>query len=207
MIKLLPIVEGQGEVEAVPLLLRNIVEQMERWDVVIERPMNSHGKPNLTREEGIERFLQLGRRKGISGILVLLDADKDCARSLAEELAARSRSLKLEIPIAIVCANRCYEAWFLASMETIAGKALKGTPGLPPDCRYDEPPEERINPKTWITEQLSNQLYKETVHQAPLSTLIDIRLASERSRSFRRLVHGLEQLLDAIETGTSAVTP
>ncbi|MGE3800604.1 MAG: DUF4276 family protein [Candidatus Kapaibacterium sp.] len=208
MIRLLPIVEGQGEVEAFPTLLRNILYSMERWDVQIESPLNTKGKPNLTRENGLEKFLKLGFRSTVSGILVLLDADGDCAKELAYNLAERGRSLAPPVPIAITCATRCYEAWFLASLSTIAGVSLKGTPGLPTDCQFDDSPEERLNPKKWITEQLPESLiYKETLHQAALTELIDLEEASVRSRSFRRLIHAVEQLLACIERGDVIVTP
>ncbi len=37
--------------------------------------------------------------------------------------------------------------------------------------------------------------YKETLHQAKFSAIIDLHSACERSRSFRRMVHAVELLV------------
>jgi hypothetical protein len=36
--------------------------------------------------------------------------------------------------------------------------------------------------------------YKETLHQAKFSALVDLKMAKENSRSFRRFVHAVEIL-------------
>ncbi len=40
-----------------------------------------------------------------------------------------------------------------------------------------------------------NESYKETLHQAKFSSLIDLSVASSNSRSFRRMVHAVEKLI------------
>lgn len=37
--------------------------------------------------------------------------------------------------------------------------------------------------------------YKETLHQAKFSGVMDLRVAAARSRSFRRMVHAVELLV------------
>ena len=48
MPKIVPIVEGDGEEKAVPVLLYKILHAMERWDIQIAYPKNAHSCNNLT---------------------------------------------------------------------------------------------------------------------------------------------------------------
>jgi hypothetical protein len=69
---LVPIVEGDGEVEAVPILLRRFQERLQNWNFQIARPKNAHGKYNLLKPGGFERFLGLcSKDSGCQGVLVL----------------------------------------------------------------------------------------------------------------------------------------
>jgi len=59
MAKLVPIVEGDGEVEAVPVLLRRLSSEVCGFhDLEILRPKNAHGCGGLTKPGGVERFVQ-----------------------------------------------------------------------------------------------------------------------------------------------------
>jgi hypothetical protein len=49
--------------------------------------------------------------------------------------------------------------------------------------------------------------YKEVQHQPALTEFIDIEHTRQRSRSFRRLCHAIEELLEAIDSGSTIVTP
>lgn len=70
------IVEGPGEMEAVPLLVRRLLyEHLYRFDLSIKSPYIAKGNGNLTRSGGIERFLEVARRASnplCRGMLVLL---------------------------------------------------------------------------------------------------------------------------------------
>ena len=140
----------------------------------------------------LEKFLFHARNtKGCMAILVLLDADKDCPRELGAQLALRARDSGVGIPVAVVCAKRNYESWFLASDKDFAGNA-----------------EEFGGAKAWLTNRLPPGLaYKETKDQASLSATMNIEAAFQASRSFRRLCSALEELVDCIDSGTVRVTP
>lgn len=194
---IVPIVEGDGETTAAPLLLRRLLwENQQRFDVRIARARNAHGRSNLTKIDGLEKFLERIRREPADAVLVLLDADQDCAKELAEDLAARTRVLGLPFPVAIVCAKCEYEAWFLASLETIMG------------ISYEDDVEAKRGVKEWLSAQmLPDSVYQETKDQAAMTQQIDFTLARERSRSFRRLEHAIEELLDAIDGQKARITP
>jgi len=199
MTTIVTIVEGNGEVAVLPVLLRKLVHWEEHY-VEFPRPKNAHGRNNLIKPGGIEHFLELARREQqCNGVLVLIDADEDCAKKLALELASRVHNSKLPFPVAIVCAKCEYEAWFLASLATIAGHA-----DIPSGTVYQGDVEDKRGVKEWLTNQMpAGKIYKETQHQSIMTDLLDIELVQQSSRSFRRLQHALEELL----AGTPPVTP
>ncbi len=188
---IVPIVEGRGDVKAVPILLRRVLhERMGKYHVVIKKPKLAKGRPGLSTR--FEEFLGHAKKtRGCAGILVLLDSDKDCPRELAAELALRARDSGVGIPIAVVCAKPEYENWFLASDEAFTGD-VEGFGGA----------------KDWITRGMPQDLaYKPTKDQPSLSATMDIEAAFQASRSFRRLCNAVKQLVDCIDSGTVSVTP
>lgn len=205
------IVEGDGEVTAVPVLLYKILHHQNCFDVFISNPKNAHGCGNLTKPGGLERFVQYAMlERECCGVLVLLDGDTlgNCAVESAKELSERIKCLAPRVPVSIVIANREYEGWILASIESICGNPIDSEIVFPVDVLAPIDPDSINSAKGWIAARLpKNKTYKETVHQASMSRLIDVNLANGRSRSFRRLQNAVSQLLNGIAAETSEVTP
>ncbi len=203
MLTLVPIVEGDGEVDAVPVLIRSILHRLlQRFDVEVRRPKNAHGRGNLTRDGGIERFVKYALKgPAASGVLVLLDAEADVPCALACALRERIAALSPRIPTAVVCAQVQYESWFVDSIESLRGKC-----GIDPAAVWPNSPPP--NPKTWLERHMpSIRAYKETTDQVSLTSALDFSLLDCRSRSFRRLCHAIEELVEACDQGTAPVTP
>ena len=208
MPNIVAIVEGDGEVAALPGLLRRVLQDMHhRYDINIGGKntgiVNAHGRSKLLKR--LEQFLGYCRMKkpDCAGILVLLDADDDCPVTLARQLAERCRLYDPGQPVTIVLAKREYEAWFLASLDTI-----KGNSGIPETASLTGNVEDIANPKQQLTAFMPpGQAYKETSHQAPFSQYIDLDQAHANSRSFRRLCHAVEELVDAIDSQLLTITP
>ena len=207
---LVPVVEGDGEVQAVPILLRKIFADLQEFAWEVARPKNAHGCGNITKENGIERFVELAcSEQGCAGVLVLMDSDgKACPSQLAKELAQRVRAGYIRHPVAIVVAHHEFETWFLASFASIVGKKFGGHQGLksnlvpPADC------EDVSNAKGWINRQFPNGwAYRETVDQPAMTSLIDCQTAQSRSRSFDRLRTAVIQLRKAAQSRKLIVTP
>ena len=193
MKKIIPIVEGPGDIEAVPELLRRILfELLNTYDWQISRPKRANNLHHLKQQ--LDRFIAYACGEPDCGaILILLDLDDGCPR---DEVIAMVKAIKSiyhnGIPIAIVFAYHEYEAWFLASLETIAGNY-----DLPAGLIYDNSPETIRGVKEWITSKMPAGVgYKETFHQVRMTELIDLRLAKNRSRSFARLCHAIEEIVD-----------
>jgi len=197
------IAEGDGEVEAAPLLVRRLLhEVLQRFELGVPAAKNAHGRENLIKEDGVERFVKYALHEpDAAAVVVVLDAEQDAACALACQLRARIQALNPRVPVAVVCADVQYESWFVDSIETLAGHC-----GLAENAiRPDRPPP---NPKRWLCDLMpSARAYKETRDQAPLTARLDFSLLAERSRSFRRMRHAVEELVEAYEEGTNPVTP
>jgi hypothetical protein len=207
--KIVSIVEGDGEVTAVPVLLGRLLGLRQCYDLIADRPKNAHSVSNLTKPGGLEKFLAYARKEpDCAAVLVLLDADEDCAVGLATSLALRAKMLSLPFPTAIVCAKCEYEVWFLASLSSISGKQINGRPGLNEGLTYDQPVENMRDAKGWLSKNMPpGRAYKETQDQEAITRLLDFDLVREKSRSFRRLEHAIDELLVAIDQNTPFVTP
>lgn len=205
---IVPIVEGDGEVKAVPHLLRRVLgEHCRRYDVRIQRPINSHGGGGIRKD--IKQFLKYAKKyPECDAVLVLLDSDGDCPRSLAADLARSATEFNMDVPVAIVCAHHMYEAWFVASLDSPSGEKIRCKLALSEDAEYEGDVESIRSPKRWIEVRMTrNKSYKETVDQAGLSDFIDIEHTRRRSRSFRRFCHAVEELVEGVELGEQTVTP
>ena len=208
MIRLVPIVEGDGEVDAVPILLREVLAASKRSDIQVARPKNAHGRSNLVKDNGVESFIRLAwKERGCRAILILLDAEGDCAKDVASELAGRAASLGLKVPVAIVCANRQYESWFLASLPSDEAQSDMAD-YFESEIRFVGNCEDVRSPKRLLTNAMpEGRIYKETLNQASLTQRLDHQMAFSASRSFQRLHHAVQQLVDAIEGGDQIATP
>ena len=205
---IVPIVEGDGEVKAVPHLLRRVLgEHCGRYDIRIQRPINSRGVGGIRKD--IKQFLKYVKKYlECDAVLVLLDSDGDCPRSLAADLARSATEFNMDVPVAIVCAHHMYEAWFVASLDSPSGENIRCKLALSEDAEYEGDVESIRSPKGWIEVRMPrDKSYKETVDQAGLSYLIDIEHTRCRSRSFRRFCHAVEELVEGVELGERAVTP
>jgi hypothetical protein len=125
------------------------------------------------------------------GILVLVDADDDCPAELGPRLLARAQKARQDIRIAVVLANREFEAWFLAAAPSLAGKQ-----GFPDQLLSPDNPEVPRDCKGWLTRaRTSGRPYKETVDQTALASIFDIKMARDNSPSFDKFYRDVAWLL------------
>jgi len=186
-----PIVEGQGDVAASPVLLRRLAEAAHAWDVKIARP---HRRPRtaLVKKDTLQNAVRVARlTDGCGAILVLFDADDDCPKDLAPTLAAWAQEAARSIPCAVVMAKREYEAWLLAAIESMQGRA-----GVRVNAREHPDPEAPRDAKGELGVRM-NCDYLPTVDQQRLSAIFDLASAYRRCRSFRKVVGAFGALLAA----------
>jgi hypothetical protein len=173
------IVEGDGDVAAVPLLLRNI-----KPDWFYPRPIRVK-RQKIIHEREIHKYAALARanimERGLPGaVLMLLDADDDCPAELGPRLLGMLRAAISPYPCAVVLANRMFESWLLG------GRCIKG---------YTPPSSIELtvkSPKRIIKNQLGQ--YRETVDQPRLVSRIDLVTARENCPSFDKLIRVIAAL-------------
>ena len=119
MTTVVPIVEGHGDAAAVPVLLRRLVGAAMAWEEIhIDQPIRcSRGK--LVKEVELRKRVRLARlRKDCGAVLVVFDSDDDCPVELAAQV--REWAVAAVGPACeVVLAQREYEAWFLATAESL----------------------------------------------------------------------------------------
>nr|GFB77492.1 hypothetical protein [Tanacetum cinerariifolium] len=114
------LVEGEGDMQAAPVLLRRLLhEEHQRydWQVDPKHTMKVWGLHKL--RQNLPKFIEHLRGKSCDGAMILLDLEDQLpcqeAPALAEEIAALQ---SLPFPVVIVFACREYEAWFLAGIAS-----------------------------------------------------------------------------------------
>ena len=187
-------VEGPGDVRAAPVLVRRILsEWLKIYDWKLIHPIQVRSLRAFERDK--EKFVKyLRKRKDVNAVLVLLDLDKGCAAELAPSLARELEKTNPPVPMAIVFAVREYEAWFLASAQSLWKRDYPGDPERPRDAKGE-------------IKRLFEPRYRPTTFQAYLSGKMSLEQAVNNSRSFRRLVNALKQLVEAGRNGRVVVTP
>lgn len=196
-VRIAPIVEGHGEVEAVPVLIRRISSDVDPTLLPeILHPIRVPGN-RLKKEGELERTVELAARKlgGIGGVLILLDCDWEdgCPKTDAPALLDRAQSIRPDLPVSLVLAYQEYEAWFLASLPSISEKlGIVDSQGFVPN------PEGIRGAKEWLNRRMPrNQRYVETLHQAALTQLFDMR-AARRANSFDKCYREIVGMLNRL---------
>src|SRR5262249_43178936 len=116
-----PIVEGHGEVEAVPLLLRRLQAELGTYTFQIARPIRRK-RSELITEEQVRRSVRLALgTPECAGVLVIFDSDDDCPREFGPMVKGWAQAEAGNIPCEVVLAHREYEAWFIAAVESLRG--------------------------------------------------------------------------------------
>ena len=115
-------------------------------------------------------------------MLIVLDADDDCAVELGAKIRAMAHELMPGFPTFVVAAVREFEAWFLAAAESLRGKR-----GLPLDLARPEDPEAVRDAKGWLSERMPRR-YSPTLDQSALCAAMAVGEAAAHSRSFQKFL-------------------
>lgn len=177
--KIQPVVEGHGETEAFPVLLRRLRDEAGAFNIDIGRPIRRH-RSELVKEESVRLAVRLALlQRDCGAVLVLFDGDEDCPASLGPQIQGWAQDEAGATPCAVVIAHREYEAWFVAAHES------------------DVPQPESIRDAKGRMAGLVGS-YLPTVDQPSQSAAMSLARAHQRSRSFRRLVRAAGQLMTAL---------
>lgn len=186
--RLVCVVEGKGDVRALPSLCGKILQRLgiDDWfvdDNAIRLPrgkMVDERQPSPRREaraDQLERMMELAWARPAQAVVVVCDSDDDCpviwARSADATIGARGRRAHA------VMVQREYEAWLLAAQlgsSEVGGRPIEGI----------------RNAKDALARQHAG--YLPSVHQLKLTKEIDVDALRGLSRSFDKLVRTVAAL-------------
>ena len=167
---LCPVVEGDGDEEAIPSLLHKLFPP--DFNLRVERPYRIPKGKFIEKHEERRACLEIARRwaadKDKSGVLVLLDADENCCRDFvrgdqAKAVRADMQKILGDIPHFFALAEKGYESWLVAGFGG-----------------------DQSNPKNWLKNQFGK--YSKIPDQKKLTSSpeFNIKQAYEINVSFRR---------------------
>jgi hypothetical protein len=189
------IVEGHGEVEAAPILVRRIAALIDPAIGVQVLPPLRVSRYKLVKAGECERAVEYSARRtgGRGGILILVDAEDDCPAELGPQLLQRARQTRSDLPIAVVLAKCEFEAWFLAAAESLRGKR-----GLPHDLVPPPNPEAIQGAKEWLSARMTGgSRYRETLDQPALTNDFDFESA-RAADSFDKCLREVSALIATV---------
>lgn len=217
-------VEGQGDVDAAPVLVSKLLSDQEAYDVAFldRAPFRVGNAGTLLRNDMHDwcRHLKSARkRENTAAIIMLLDGDLNrvngvdfCPYTVAQLFANKARDLGagINFSVAIAFALQEFESWLIAGIESIAGAQLPdGRNGikagtLAPVNDLEAAPRDA---KKWLS-LASHSGYKESRDQVLLTKCIDWELVKNRPmRSYLRLENAVSQIVNAIRTDRHVATP
>lgn len=185
--RLVCVVEGRGEVEAIPCLCSRIRDYLNAWEwivdpqpvrqprsLLVDERVPSPNRPPRT--EGFSRAVELAIRRPATAVLVICDSDDDCPASWGP--AAR-QLVSTKTAGGAVMAVREYEVWLLTSLlkaDNWEGRKL-----------------EEIRDAKGRLGKVAGA-YTPSVHQRKLTQNIDLDVVWAHSESFDTLIRTLARI-------------
>jgi hypothetical protein len=190
-----PIVEGHGEVQAVPVLLQRILQsRAPQSSLRINPPLRVKAASFLNDAEYLKKYVELAALKARGhengSVLILLDCEDNCPAQIGPDLAAKARAVRSDVPVTVALAYREYETWFLA-----AARSLRGSGGLPSDLEPPPIPEIIRDAKGWLRARMPAP-YNEPNHQRDFTSTFSLEEASVVP-SFSRFHRKISDLFSA----------
>jgi len=187
---LIPIVEGQSEVESAGILLRRLLEKQAIHDIVVAKPFRVK-RDKVVRDGELEKAIRQAERsrENSAGLLVLLDVDDDCAAELGPKLQQRVSGVS-SLPATVVLAEMEFEAWLLGAQES-----LRGVRGIDPDAELVSNPQNIRDAKGALSRLMKNRRYIPVDDQPALVSAMDLGLAEDRCLPSRNWLDLYETLL------------
>ncbi len=198
-----PIVEGHGEVEAVPALLYRILETEKlACNLRVNPPIRVKASSFLRDEGYFRKYVALAAEKAAQqrgAVLVLLDCEDACPAELGPDLLRRAKSVRDDVVVLVALAYREYETWFVAAAES-----LRGLQGLSQDSEAPRCPEKIRDAKGWLGERMRFG-YDPLMHQRDFTKRFDLQKA-RANHSFNRLYKRLTELLRAAKDASRQIS-
>ncbi|MCC6125954.1 MAG: DUF4276 family protein [Pirellulales bacterium] len=227
--KLVLLVEGDGDVKAAPVLVKQLLRHYSAFDALIlnedkEEPLRVGDYSNISRNQfdKWKRYLKSAiKRRNCGACLLLLDGDCKlkvegqpfCAMRAARLLAAEAEKVgagKL-FSAAIVFACMEFESWLIPCTNSFVNKPFSdGRKEIlnPADKIPLNPEVSPRDAKGWFRKIMQTG-YKPTRDQEELTRLADLNQIRSHPeiRSFRRLESAIKEIIEAIRDGKHIISP
>lgn len=178
MIRVTALVEGFGDVQAVPVLLGRMGNQYGEV-VIADRPIRVGGWRSLLATGDLPRFLELAASRGSDMILIALDLEDDCAVEERSKIQGIVNEWKNGREITVET------AFFVREYETLFIQASEGLPNARAISGNVDP--ESIRDAKGALRNLIGRRYRETQDQENFSRNVNLASLYEKPRSYRRL--------------------
>lgn len=188
------VVEGHGEQEAAVTLVTKLGADLGLPPITWATPKRVRA---LNTQTGVLTACKLLRSEQECAFALLLrDVDDGCPAALGPETARWVEEAKLPFAVAVVLAQREFEAWFLPCLPKMAGKELRQGTVIREGAVFIGDPEGVRNAKGEMSRHFPpGRAYKPTSDQNALTKLIDFGMLREAGvRSFGTLENALRFL-------------
>ena len=194
MKRILSIVEGDGDIAAVPELIRRIAIDNGHFDLTVCRPHKRGDLPTVrSRFDDYFRVALLEE----CPILWVMDYDcSDCDDQSADvtDLKARALGVAKNAQIEFAFMVQEFETLFLADHET----TRRAFPDIDDSTRFPDKPEGVRGAKEWLSKaRPKGSAYKPTQHQKRLTSQVNLARLRLRSPSFVRFELAVVTLLES----------
>jgi hypothetical protein len=208
MRRIVALVEGDGDCQAVPKLISRICQKENLSNIYIdETPIRIGGYAGLLKDNynSLKRHINNAlRRKECDRILLLLDGDSKriagkefCVKQAVAEILsiAQSEGAGNRYEFDVVFAMQEFESWIIAGLpESIVTQpndeiSIKSLPNVDFSKLEDAP----RDAKKALSYSMTCS-YKENIHQVRFVKVLDLDLISARMKSFRKMYRAVTKL-------------
>lgn len=192
--RLLPIVEGDGDKAAVPLLLRRMLQ--ERHEIFDHKVLTPHVRGDLPSiRQNFDKSFKFALKEQ-AAILLLVDFDCDdcdCVKAASDELKARANEIHAGWPFEVAFMVKEFETLFLCDTESTRS-VLKAIPAA---THFPANAETVRGAKEWLSSAMPKGIsYKPTTHQAKICAALNFDFLLTNSPSFAHLDRALTRLVN-----------
>lgn len=189
---LAPIVEGHGEIEALPALIYRIARHENfQGHVRINPPIRVKSGSFLNDTAYFTKHVTAAALKAVQAdgaVLILLDCDDDCPAKLGPRIQNDARAVRSDVKMIVALAYREFESWFLAAAESLGGRR-----GLPKNLVTPVNLDSIRNAKGWLGKRMDVS-YDPITHLIEFVREFDLRQARS-SQSFNRFYCRIHEFL------------
>lgn len=174
-------VEGHGELGAMDNLLARLATHTGLSLLFKE----AKRYPKLQIEEGISKVINVAEvTDGVTGVLIIRDEDDRCPKESIPQIMDIVRRNHVRLPVAFVLLYREYETLFIPCLNYFLNKEVTMGTGkkvvlITERQEHEIDPESKRDAKGYISRHFKEDNYKQTIHQLPLTRLINFEVLDE----------------------------